>query len=38
MVHELPLLNEIERLYDACLAGKHKHAPFPRQAFNRADK
>ena len=37
-MHELPLLNEIERLCDACLAGKHKRAPFPHQAFNHADK
>jgi hypothetical protein len=38
MVHGLPLLDEVECLCDACLAGKHKRAPFPRQAINRADK
>ena len=38
MVHGLPLINEIERVCDACLAGKHKRASFPRQAWNRADE
>jgi transposase InsO family protein len=36
MVHGLPLLDEVEQLCDTCLAGKHKRAPFPRQAYNRA--
>jgi hypothetical protein len=36
MVHGLPLLDEVEQLCDACLAGKHKCAPFPRRAYNRA--
>jgi hypothetical protein len=38
MVHGLPLLDEVERMCDACLAGKHKRAPSPRQAINRADE
>jgi hypothetical protein len=38
MVHGLPMLDEVERCCDACLAGKHKRAPFPRQAYNRAEK
>jgi hypothetical protein len=32
------LLDELERLCDACLAGKQKRNPFPLQAINRADK
>uniref|UniRef100_A0ACD5U6F7 Uncharacterized protein n=1 Tax=Avena sativa TaxID=4498 RepID=A0ACD5U6F7_AVESA len=36
LVQGLPLLDQAERLCDACLAGKHKRAPFPRQALNRA--
>jgi hypothetical protein len=38
LVHGLPLLDEAGRLCDACLAGKQKRAPFPRQAVNRADE
>lgn len=36
MVHGLPLLDEVDRVCEACLAGKHRRAPFPRQALNRA--
>ena len=36
MVHGLPLLEEVDRLCDACLAGKHKRASFPHEAYNRA--
>ena len=34
MVHGLPLLNEVDRVCEACLVGKHRRAPFPRQALN----
>jgi hypothetical protein len=37
MVHGLPLLNEVDRVCGACLAGKHRRAPFPHQALNHAD-
>jgi transposase InsO family protein len=36
MVHGLPLVDEADRICEACLAGKHRRAPFPRQALNRA--
>jgi hypothetical protein len=36
MVHGLLLVNEADRVCEACLAGKHRRAPFPRQALNRA--
>jgi hypothetical protein len=32
MVHGLPPLQQVEQLYDACLAGKHRRIAFPEQA------
>jgi hypothetical protein len=37
MVRGLPLLNKVDRVCGACLAGKHRRASFPHQALNRAD-
>ena len=36
MVHGLPLVDEADRVCEACLAGKHRRAPFPDRALNRA--
>ncbi|XP_073355301.1 uncharacterized protein [Aegilops tauschii subsp. strangulata] len=36
MVHGLPLIDEADRVCEACLAGKHRRAPFPDRALNRA--
>ncbi|XP_073362959.1 uncharacterized protein [Aegilops tauschii subsp. strangulata] len=37
MVHGLPLVDPVDRLCEACLAGKHRRDPFPRQALKRAE-
>jgi transposase InsO family protein len=36
LVRGLPLLSQVDQVCDACLAGKHRRAPFPRQALNRS--
>ena len=36
MVRGLPVVDQADRLCEACLAGKHRRAPFPRQARYRA--
>ena len=32
LVQGMPLLTQVEQVCDACLAGKHRRAPFPQQA------
>ena len=36
LVRGMPLLTQVEQVCDACLAGKHRRAPFPRQAQRRS--
>ncbi|KAF8672420.1 hypothetical protein HU200_049631 [Digitaria exilis] len=36
LVRGLPLLSQVEQVCEACLAGKHRQAPFPRQAQGRS--
>ncbi|WVZ98286.1 LOW QUALITY PROTEIN: hypothetical protein U9M48_043748 [Paspalum notatum var. saurae] len=36
VVRGLPMLSQVEQLCDACLAGKHRRAPFPNQALRRS--
>ena len=36
LVRGLPLLTQVEQVCDACLAGKHRRAPFPQHALGRA--
>ena len=36
LVRGLPLLNQVEQLCDACLAGKQRRAPFPQKAMRRS--
>jgi hypothetical protein len=38
IVHGLPELDHVEQLCEACLAGKHRCAPFPSQATRRATR
>jgi transposase InsO family protein len=36
LVKGMPLLSQVEQVCEACLAGKHRRTPFPRQAQRRA--
>lgn len=36
LVKGMPLLSQVEQICEACLAGKHRRTPFPRQAQRRA--
>ena len=38
LVRGLPVLNEAERLCDACISGKHRRDPFPTSAQRRSSK
>ncbi|WVZ50904.1 hypothetical protein U9M48_002110 [Paspalum notatum var. saurae] len=38
LVHGLPVLEQVEQLCEACLAGKHWRVPFPQQAQRRASR
>jgi hypothetical protein len=37
MVRSLPLVDEVDRVCEACLAGKHRRALFPRRAMHRTE-
>ena len=36
LVRGLPLLNQVEQVFEACLAGKQRRAPFPQKALRRS--
>jgi transposase InsO family protein len=38
LVRGLPTLEQVNQLCDACLAGKHRRAPFPQKALRRATR
>jgi transposase InsO family protein len=38
LVRGMPLLNQVDQLCDACLAGKHRRTPFPQRALSRTTK
>jgi transposase InsO family protein len=38
LVRGLPVLDHVEQICEACLAGKHRRAPFPQQATRRATR
>lgn len=36
LVRGMPLLDQVEQVCDACLAGKHRRSPFPQHALSRS--
>jgi hypothetical protein len=36
LIRGMPLLSQVEQICEACLAGKHRRTPFPRQAQRRS--